>query len=94
MAAESKVTVVFLVPTESGGYKTLEFPNVTVNAHAPIERIKPALLSAFPEADMGNPQDVDIMVQALDGSNLSNVSIQDQSRIVLFPKYTGPLVKR
>jgi hypothetical protein len=94
MAEEIKVTVIFLIPTDSGGFQPQKFYNVIVNTRATIERLKPALIKAFPEVDIGNPQDVELMIQAPDGSNLSNVPIQDQSTIVIYPKYSGPLVKR
>lgn len=91
---EALVTVVFMTPTKSGAYKPQEFKNVTVNARAPIKRLLPELIDAFPEVNV-DASDVDLLVQAPDGSSLSNMSIQDNCRLVIFPKYSsGPLVRR
>lgn len=94
MADEAKVTVVFMIPQKGGSYKPQEFRNVIVNARAPAKKLASALLQSFPEVDFGD-EEADLLVQAPDGSPLSNVAIQDGSRLVVFPKYGAePLVKR
>ena len=94
MADEANVTVVFMLPTAAGAYETREFKSVTVNAQAPIRRLLPEIIAAFPEVNVDSGE-VDLLVQASDGSNLSNVSIEDGCRLVIFPKYGGgPLVRR
>jgi hypothetical protein len=94
MSEESNVTVIFMVPQRGGAYEAKEFHNVTVNSRAPVKKLIPALLETFPEANFGEDE-ADLLIQAPDGSSLSNVTIQDGSRLVIFPKYgSGPLVKR
>ncbi|PWH14134.1 MAG: hypothetical protein DDG60_08690 [Anaerolineae bacterium] len=91
---EAKVTVIFMLPTKNGGYSPQEFSNVIVNARAPVKRLLPELLAAFPEVKM-DADEVDLLVQVPDGQNLLNASIQDGCRLVVFPKYgNSPLVKR
>jgi hypothetical protein len=93
MADEVSVTIVFLLPNDSGGYSTKEFPDIVVNTRAPVKRLIQAILNEFQEFDF-SVDDVDMMVQISDGSTLSSVNIKEGSRIVLMPKFTGPLVKR
>ena len=94
MNEEAKVTIVFMLPTKNGAYKAQEYKNVMVNSRAPIKRLLPELVEAFPEVNL-DAADVDLLVQAPDGSSLSNMSIQDNCRLVIIPKYSnGPLVKR
>lgn len=94
MNEEAVVSVVFMVPTKHGSYSAKEFRNVTVNARAPVKRLLPELVAAFPEVGMDSDE-VDLLVQAPDGSSLSSVAIQDNCRLVIFPRYSsGPLVKR
>ncbi len=92
---EAIVTVVFMIPTKTGAYTAKEFRNVTINARAPVKHLLPALIEAFPEVGV-DADDVDLLVQAPDGSSLSNVAIQNNSRLVIVPRYygSGPLVKR
>ena len=92
MPEEAVVTIVFMLRTKDGTYQPHEFRNITVNARASIKQLLPELIAAFPEVNLDS-SDVDLLVQAPDGSNLSNVSIENGFRLVIFPKY-GQLVKR
>ena len=94
MADEAKVTVVFMIRNKSGAYEPQEFHNIQVNAKAPVKRLLPDLVAAFPEFNL-EASEVELLVQASDGSSLSSVAIEDGCRLVVFPKYGGgPLVRR
>lgn len=86
------VTVVFMIPKGNNTFRKLEFPDVTINSSAPVNKLIPALVNAFPEA--GFDEDAELLVQAPDGSPLTNMRIQEGSRLFLFPKYSDDIVKR
>ncbi len=91
---EVKVTIVFLLPKANGVYETKEFPGIVINTNAPFPKLKKAIIEAFPEVDISDADNVQLMVQASDGSPKSGVRIREGDRIVIMPTYTGPIVKR
>jgi hypothetical protein len=93
-ADEVTVTIVFLIPSSGDVYRTLEFSNITINTNAPFPKIKQAILDSFPEVQISNPADVQMMIQASDGTPKTGAQIRDNDRIVIMPTYTGPIVKR
>lgn len=90
--AEVTVTIVLLRPREDGGYDTEEFPDVIVNTQASVRRITQEIAKELAEYNLA-ADDLEMMVRAPDGSTLSNVSIQEGSKIVLMPRFTGKAVK-
>jgi hypothetical protein len=90
---EANVTIVFLVPNQSGGYEAKEYPDYLVNTRAPIKRLLSAILQEFNDLNMSSDE-VDLLIQAPESSPLSNVSIPDNSRIIIMPKYIGSLIKK
>jgi hypothetical protein len=86
------VSVIFMIPKGRNTYQKMEFPNVTINSSAPVNKLIPALVNAFPEA--GFDGDAELLVQAPDGSPLTNMRLEQGCRLVLFPKYPDDIVKR
>jgi hypothetical protein len=93
--ADVDVTVVFMIPGANNSYTKMEFSDVTINSSAPPQKLIPALVNAFPEARAaGFDEEAELLVQAPDGSPLTNVSIRQGCRLLLFPKYGGDIVRR
>lgn len=90
--ADVEVTVVFMIPAGNKTYKKMEFNEVTINPSAPANKLIPALVKSFPEAQFD--EDAELLVQAPDGSPLTNMKIESGSRLVLFPRYNDDIVKR
>ena len=90
--AEVTVTILLLLPSSNGGYDQKEFRGVVVNTDASVKRILQEISSALPKYNL-NPAETDMMVRAPDGSTLSSVNIQEGSKIVLMPRFTGKAVK-
>ena len=95
MSDKAIVTVVFMIFQPKGGYKTMEFSDVEVNTRAPIKKLLPALLKAFhAETGLEDDEDVDLYVQAPDGTNLAAVNISDGCRLMIISKFNDDLVRR
>jgi hypothetical protein len=92
MSEEVNVTLVIMIPDGSGTFRSEEFSDVIVNARASAKRIKQEILQEFPDLNLG-VDDADLMMLAPDGSTLSDVKIQEGSRLILIPKVTGKAIK-
>lgn len=91
---EVNVTIVFLIPKSGSVYETKEFPNITINTNVPFHKLKQAIIESFPEVKMSDPDTVQLMIQASDGTPKTGAIIKDNDRVVIMPSYTGPIVKR
>lgn len=93
-ADEVKVTIIFLLPDKEGVYRAEEYSDIVINTNVSFERLKRAIIEAFPEVSIQDPEGVEMLVQASDGTPKTGTTVKEGDRILIMPIPVGPIVRR